>query len=135
MTTRALVGSTAAVLTAAIMAACGGSSPTAPSGGSGGGSGSGSVGATITITGAGVSPNSVTISVGQSVTLVNNDSKTHEIDSNPHPSHTDCPSLNLGAVAAGQSKTSNAFTSASTCAYHDHLDPRNAAWQGQVTVR
>lgn len=131
------IGTTAALIVAGLMAGCGGSSPTAPSGGSGGGSssGPGPVGATITITSGGMSPNTVSVNVGQSVTLVNNDSRSHEISSNPHPSHTECPALNLGALAPGQSRTSNAFTTARTCGYHDHLDPGNSAWQGQVTVR
>ncbi len=137
MTTRVFAGSITAVLMAGVLAACGGSSPTAPSGGSGGGtsSGPGPVGATITITSGGMSPSSATISVGQSITLVNNDSRSHQISSNPHPSHTDCPSMNMGSLAPGQSKTSDAFTTARACGYHDHLDPNNPAWQGQVTVR
>jgi plastocyanin len=122
-----------AFLFAGVMTACGGSSsPTAPGGPT---SGTVTVGATITITSSGVSPATVSVDAGQSVMLVNNDSKAHEISSNPHPSHTDCPALNFGSLAVGQSRTSNALTTARTCGYHDHLDPTNAAWQGQVTVR
>jgi plastocyanin len=136
MTTRAIVGTLTAGLLAAVMAGCGGSSsPTAPDNGSNPGSGTGGVGATLTIAGAGISPTSVTINAGQTVMLVNNDTKAHEISSNPHPSHTDCPALNFGLLNPGQSKTSSALTTARTCGYHDHLDPSNAAWQGQVTVR
>ena len=96
---------------AIVMAACGGSSsPTSPSGG-GGSSSPGASGATITIGSNGaVSPAQVTISVGQSVTFVNNDSRSHEIASNPHPAHTDCPSTNaLGTISAGQTKLTNAL--------------------------
>lgn len=137
MKKRTLGGVFAAGALAIGMAACGGSSsPTAPSGGSGGSSSSpGPVGATITITASGMSPASVSIGVGQSVTLVNNDSRTHEISSDPHPVHTDCPALNLGSLNAGQSRTSNTLTTARTCGFHDHLDPSNSLWQGQVTVR
>lgn len=138
MNKRGLAGVLAALGLAAIMAACGGgSSPTAPGGGGGSGSGSGPgpVGATITITASGLNPSSVTISVGQSVMLVNNDSKSHEINSDPHPVHTDCPALNFGSLSAGQSRTSNALTTARVCGFHDHLDPTNSLWQGQVTVR
>lgn len=136
MTTRGIIGGVSAGLLASVMVACGGGGSSTPTGpGGGGSSGPGPVGATVTITASGVSPGSVSINVGQSVMLVNNDSKTHEISSNPHPVHTDCPALNFGSLAAGQSRTSDALTTARTCGYHDHLDPTNAAWQGQVTVR
>jgi plastocyanin len=137
MTRRVLGGGLVASVIAVVTMACGGggSSPTAPDGGGGGNGGPGPVGATITITASGMNPASVSISVGQSVMLVNNDSRTHEISSNPHPVHTDCPALNFGSLGAGQSRTSNALTTARTCGYHDHLDPTNALWQGQVTIR
>jgi plastocyanin len=138
MTTRSIVGGVAATALATIMMACGGSSsPTSPSGSGGGGSssGPGPVGATITLTSSGVNPANVTINVGQSISLVNNDSRAHEISSNPHPVHTDCPALNFGTLNPGQSKTSDALTVARSCGYHDHLDPSNSLWQGQVTVR
>lgn len=137
MSTRTWFSGAAALVMAGMMVACGGSSsPTAPDGGGGGsGSGTGTVGATLTISSSGISPKTADISVGQSVMLVNNDSKAHEISSNPHPVHTDCPALNFGTLSPGQSKTSNALTTARTCGYHDHLDPENSTWQGQVTVR
>lgn len=137
MNTRTLVGGVAATVLAGVMVGCGGSSsPTAPGdGGTNPGSGSGGVGATLTIGTGGITPTSVTISAGQSVMLVNNDSKAHDIASNPHPAHTDCPALNFGTLSPGQSRTSSAFTTARTCGFHDHLDPQNTAWQGQVTVR
>lgn len=82
-----------------MLAACGGSSPSSPSGGGGGtvivrdGGASGSSGATITITAAGVSPAGVTVAVGQTVTFINNDTRPHEMASNPHPQHGTCPSI------------------------------------------
>jgi plastocyanin len=139
----ALQTRTAGIIVAAVavigMAACGGSSsPTSPStGGSGGGSSVGASGATITIGSNGaVSPASVTISVGQSVTFVNNDSRQHEIASNPHPAHTDCPSTNaLGTLSAGQTKLTNAYTTARSCGFHDHLNPENSALQGTIVIQ
>jgi plastocyanin len=114
-------------------AGCGGaSSPTSPDTG-----GPGPSGATITIGSNGaVSPSEVTISVGQSVTFVNNDSRGHQIASNPHPSHTDCPAINaLNVIAAGQTKLTNALTTARTCGFHDHNDPDNRSLQGNIIVR
>ena len=97
--------------------------------------GAGPSGATITITGAGVSAKSVTVSVGQSVTFVNNDNKAHEIASNPHPVHGTCPSIEsgLGTIGAGQTKTTHAFANAGTCGFHDHLDDGNASLQGAMS--
>jgi hypothetical protein len=57
------------------------------------------------------------------------------MSSNPHPVHTDCPALNVGVLTPGQSRTSNALTSARTCGFHDHDLPTDSRWMGQVTVR
>jgi plastocyanin len=119
-----------------ILAACGGgsSSPTGPSGSSGS---PGPSGATITIGANGaVSPAQVTISVGQSVTFVNNDSRSHDMESDPHPAHTDCPSMNaVGLLAAGQTKLTNAFTAARSCGFHDHNNPDSAGLQGRIVIQ
>ena len=110
----------------------GGGSPTTPSG-----SGPGPSGATITIgTNGAVGPNAVSITTGQSVTFVNNDTRSHEIASNPHPAHTDCPAINaLGVISPGQTKLTNALTTARTCGFHDHQDPSNGSLQGTITIR
>ena len=130
------VGSLAAL---GLLAACGGSA-TSPSsvtvivrdGGAGGANG-----ATITITGAGVNPAGVTVPVGQTVTFINNDNRSHEMASNPHPQHGSCPSMEagLGTIAAGQTKVTHAFANAGSCGYHDHLDDTNAALKGTITVQ
>ena len=120
-----------------LLTACGDSSDngTPPTGPSGGGS-PGPSGATITIGPNGVSPSSVSITVGQSVTFVNNDNRSHEIASDPHPLHTDCPAINaLGTIPAGVMRLTNAFTGTRMCGFHDHGDPNNAAMKGTITVR
>jgi plastocyanin len=122
-------------------AACGGgggsSSPTSPSGGGGGGSTSnGPIAATVTITSAGVSPKSVTIPVGSRVNFVNNDSRSHDVASDPHPVHTDCPAINLvGLLTVGQSRATADMSPARSCGYHDHDDPTNPAWQGTIVIQ
>lgn len=133
---RMLSGSILAAGALVVMTACGGSdSPTAPSGGNSGGPGPS--GATITIGSNGaVSPSQVTIAVGQSVTFVNNDSRMHDMSSNPHPSHTDCPSMvPVGNLSPGQTKLTNAFTTARTCGFHDHNNPENGSLQGNVVIQ
>jgi plastocyanin len=125
-----------------VMSACGGGSSTSPGGGSvavivkDGGTG-GPVGATITMTSNGVSASSVTIAVGQTVVFINNDNKSHEIASNPHPQHGSCPGIEagLGIIAAGQTATTHNFGNAGTCGYHDHQDDTNVKFQGSITVQ
>ena len=121
-----------------LLGACGGGdSPTSPSSGGGGGGSAGPSGATVTIGSNGaVSPAQVTINVGQSVTFVNSDTRLHDMTSNPHPSHTDCPPMNaVGSLSPGQTKLTNAFTTARTCGFHDHANPESAALQGSITIR
>jgi hypothetical protein len=122
---------------AILLSACGGDSPAAPGGGGGSGGGPGAPGpsgATITIANGGVTPSSVTIAVGQSVTFVNNDGRSRNMNSDPHPAHNQCPSLNVGPINNGQTRLSGAFPTARTCGFHDHDDPDNANVRGQVII-
>lgn len=115
----------------------GGGNPTGPSGPVVGSTGSvGTIGATITISNGTVSPGSVTISAGQSVRFVNSDSRTRDMSSDPHPSHTNCPSIaNVGNVAPGQTKDSFGFAAAGSCGFHDHNDPDNNSVKGRITIQ
>ena len=125
----------------ATMVACGGgssSTPTSPSpgGGGAGGGGTGASGATITISNNAVSPQVVTISPGSRVTFVNNDTRPHDMASDPHPAHTDCPELNqVGFLSPGQSRTSGNLNTVRTCTFHDHNQDTNAALQGSVRIQ
>src|SRR5438067_11018646 len=59
---------------------------------------------TITISNNAVCPQNITVSRGAQVTFVNNDTPNHDIESDPHPEHTDCPEINqAGSIARGQS--------------------------------
>ena len=91
---------------------------------------------TITITSAGVDQKQVEVPVGGRVAFVNNDNAFHEMSSDPHPIHTDCPPLNqVGALAPGRTGVSGPLTIARTCGFHDHGEPTNARLQGTITVR
>jgi plastocyanin len=116
------------------LAACGGSSPpAAPSGNTGN---TGTIAATITITSTGVSPKTVTVAPGSRVTFVNNDSRNHEMNSDPHPTHGDCPGLDqVGFLAPNQSKTSGNLNTARACGFHDHLNDSNTSLQGTIFVQ
>ena len=132
-----LIGSLAVLV---LLAACGSKSPTSPSGSTiivrDGGT-AGANGATITITGAGVSAKAVVVAVGQTVTFVNNDNRSHQMASDPHPQHGSCPSIEagLGTIAAGQTKVTHAFANSGSCGFHDHLDDGNANLRGTITVQ
>jgi plastocyanin len=96
----------------------------------------GAIGATITIANGGVSPSQVTIAAGQSVRFVNNDGRSHDMSSDPHPTHTNCPSLaNVGVLANGQTRDSFGFAAAGSCGFHDHNDPDSNALKGRITIQ
>jgi len=89
----------------------------------------------VTITSSGVSPRQIEINVGQRVTFVNNDTVSHEIASDPHPVHTDCPAINeVGGLAPGANRATGVFTIARTCGYHDHGQPDNTSLQGTIII-
>lgn len=126
----------AAVIALALTMACGdggggSGGPTTPSG-----TGPGPSGATITIGSNGVSPSSVSITVGQRVTFVNSSGSSRELASDPHPSHTNCPSINaLGILGNGETRLTNSFSAAGTCTFHDHGQPDNNGMKGTITIR
>ena len=124
-----------AVLAVALGAAagCGGDSGSpSPSPGPG----TGTIAATITITAAGASPRDVTIAPGSRVTFVNNDSALHEMTSDPHPEHSDCPAINdIGSLQPGQSRTSGNLNTARVCSFHDHRRPESASLRGVIRVQ
>jgi len=93
-------------------------------------------GATITITSSGVSPKNLLVSPGTQVTFVNSDSRNHEMASDPHPEHTDCPAINtVDLVVPGQSKQTSNLNIVRTCGYHDHQNPEIASLRGTITIQ
>lgn len=117
----------------AAVAACGGGSgsPSGPTPPSGGG-----IQTTITITTSGVSPKAITVSRGAQVTFVNSDTRNHEMFSNPHPEHTDCPEIDaVGFLSPGQSRQTENLNTVRVCGYHDHGLPTDARWQGTITIQ
>ena len=91
---------------------------------------------TITITAAGVNPQRITVSPGARVTFVNNDNRSHEMNSDPHPNHGDCPAIDdVGFIQAGQTKLTGNLTVVRTCGFHDHNQPTVASLTGQIIVQ
>ena len=91
---------------------------------------------TITITGTGVSPKSVQIALGARVLFVNNDTREHDMGSDPHPDHTDCPVINqVGVLKPGERRETGNFVVARTCGYHDHEAPSDVSLQGSIIAK
>jgi plastocyanin len=113
---------------ACLAAACGSSNDPAPS--------PPVPGSTITITSSGVSPKNLQVSPGTQVTFVNNDSRNHEMTSDPHPEHTDCTAINtVDLIVPGQSKQTSNLNTIRTCGYHDHQNPEIVALKGTITIQ
>jgi plastocyanin len=83
-----------------------------------------------------VSPQSVTVTRGSRVTFVNNDNRNHDIESNPHPEHTDCPEINqVALLSPGQSRQTGVLNNVRTCGYHDHEQDTVRSLQGTITIQ
>jgi hypothetical protein len=116
-----------------LLTACGawGSSPTAPQTPAPSASGP-----TVTIGGSGLTPRTIEVPVGGRLTIVNSDTVSHDMGSDPHPTHEDCPELNqIGMLAPGQTRTSGNLVEAGTCGMHDHLRPLVQSLHLRVTIR
>jgi plastocyanin len=123
-----------------IVAGCGGGStsngaPPAPSPVPAPGGGGTST-PTITIANNAVSPKTITVTRGSQVTFVNNDGQAHDMESDPHPIHTDCPEITqVGFLVAGQSKRTGTLNIARTCGYHDHNQDIVVSLQGTIVIQ
>jgi plastocyanin len=69
----------------------------------------------------GFSPATVTVKSGGTITFKNTSSGAIQPSSDPHPAHTDNPELNVGVIAAGQSKTIT-VKNVGTWGMHDHFN-------------
>jgi hypothetical protein len=68
--------------------------------------------------------------------FVNNDSRVHDMASDPHPEHTTCPELNqVGFLQPGQSRESGNLNTVRTCGFHDHNQPTVTSLQGTIQIR
>jgi plastocyanin len=116
---------------ATLAATCGGT--TAPSSPSTGGGGNTQV---FTVSATGVTPRTMTVPNGSRVVFVNRDSRPHNMTSDPHPTHEDCPELNqIGFLNPGQQRESGNLVEAGVCGFHDHDNPGTTSLQGTITIR
>jgi len=91
---------------------------------------------TITITAAGANPRNIQVALGSRVRFINNDARPHNMTSDPHPDHTDCPVIDqAGFLSPGQSRETGNLVIIRTCGFHDHDDFDNANLKGTITIR
>jgi len=91
---------------------------------------------TILISNKAVCPKNVTVPPGTQVTFINYDAVAHQMDSDPHPEHTDCPEINqVGYLSPGESRQTGNLNIVRICGYHDHLNFETKALQGTITIQ
>ena len=125
-------GGAALVLAAAL--SCGGddSSPGGPSGSCTPSTSP----ATLVIQNNAICPQSISITRGTQLTILNQDSRSHDMTSDPHPAHTDCPELNqIGFLNTNQQRQSGNLNTARSCGMHDHSDPDRASLRATITIQ
>jgi hypothetical protein len=79
------------------------------------------VAATITYTGTGFEPNLATIQVNKTIRVRNRSIRVLKFVSDPYPTQTDEPELNIGTINPGESKTLY-ISQKGTWGYHNALD-------------
>jgi plastocyanin len=91
----------------------------------------------ITITSGGiVSPRQLTVAPGSRVLFVNQDGRRHDMTSDDHPDHLECPAINqVGLLSPGQSRETGNLNTVRTCGFHDHEDSDNNNLKGSIIIR
>src|SRR5712692_3866123 len=83
----------------------------------------------------GVSPTSLLIRAGGTISISNQDTVAHMMASNPYPQRSDCPEINTPTLRPGASRTVTLRPMAERCGFHDFLQPGNVSFQGMITVQ
>jgi plastocyanin len=123
---RAVLGCAAALALAGACSKDSASSPSEPPAG----------GTTITITAAGASPRNLTVSLGTQITFINNDTVAHDMYSDPHPEHTDCPEFDsVGHLTPGATRQTKNLTTTRVCGFHDHINPFITSLTGSIRIQ
>ena len=90
---------------------------------------------TVTLTAAGASPRELRVPIGSRVAFVNQDSRSHQMMSDPHPLHTGCPEINaVGMIERGESKATGALTAQKSCGFHDNMRDGDTTLRGTIVV-
>lgn len=91
----------------------------------------------ITISSSGaVSPTELVVPPGTRVLFINNDSRSHNMTSDPHPEHNLCEEINqVGFLQTGQMRETGNLVAVRTCGFHDHDNPNNQLLIGRIIIR
>jgi plastocyanin len=90
----------------------------------------------IVISSAGtVAPAEIVVPLGSRVLFVNNDSRRHDMVSDPHPEHSLCEEINVGVLLPTQSRETRNLVIPRTCTYHDHENPDAAGLLGRIVIK
>jgi plastocyanin len=91
---------------------------------------------TILIVNNAVCPQTLTVPPGSRVTFINNDTRAHDMFSDPHPEHTNCVEINqVGHLEAGQQRETGNLNTVDSCGFHDHMQDQVRALQGTIVIR
>ena len=88
----------------------------------------------ISLRSTGATPSSLYIGNGGTVVFNAVDGTRHEIYSGPHPEHTACPVLNIGALGPPAKKNTKPFPTG-VCQFHDDVSPDDARFHGTIQVK
>ena len=123
---KAVLGWAAAVVLAGACSKDSTSSPSEPPSG----------GTTVTITAAGASPRNLTVPLGTQITFINHDTVAHDMYSDPHPEHTDCPEFDsVGHLTPGATRQTKNLTTTRVCGFHDHINPFITSLTGSIRIQ
>lgn len=80
-----------------------------------------------------VTPQNIKIKSGGKLVFIQVDSSWHDLESGPHPAHTEYPPLNIGFLKMGESRTVD-FPNPGEHGFHDHIHENNPKFQGNILV-
>ena len=90
---------------------------------------------TVRISAAGLAPTEITVSVGDRVTFVNDDTQPHDVAGGPDIEHPDCREIDaVGFLVTGQSRQTAPLPTARICDYHDHSN-HAPIFSGRIIIR
>jgi hypothetical protein len=83
-----------------------------------------------------VSPAELIVPPGTRVLFINNHSRRHDMTSDQHPDHLDCPEINqVGVLQPNQSRETGNLVAVRTCGFHDHDLPDDPLLKGRIIIR
>lgn len=91
--------------------------------------------ATVEIRSTGFNPTFVVIAPGGRITFRNRDDASHQVVSDPHPDHTNCPALNGPLLAPGSTFVATMpGEDRTSCSFHDDQRLDQQGFRGSISV-